>query len=367
MIKPTGAACNLDCHYCYYSEKSAYYPGSRMRMDDETLERVTAAYLQAHPGPDVIFGWQGGEPLLMGLEFFEKAVSMQKKHARPGQRVENAIQTNATQVDDAWAEFFAANRFLVGVSIDGPEELHDHYRRERGGGPSYARVIAGLEFLQQHNVDVNALVTVNRVNVDHPTKVYRHLVNLGLEHLQLIPIVERQSPSSRKVAGYSVRPTRYGSFLCEILDEWAAHDIGRIFVQLFESTLGVWIGRPPSTCVFSAQCGRALVVEHNGDLYACDHFVYPEHLRGQVTLDGLADLVDSPEQRAFGMVKADLADECRACRVLRFCGGDCPKHRTNQGSGGHSISYLCTAYQEFFSYSETILGRMAVEITRHSR
>jgi uncharacterized protein len=362
MIKPTGAACNLACEYCYYLEKAAYYPGSRFRMDDETLGRVTAAYLQANPAPEVAFGWQGGEPLLMGIDFFRRALALQEQHTRPGQRVQNTLQTNGVLLDDEWAAFFAEHGFLVGVSIDGPPEMHDRYRRDRAGKPTHARALAGLRALQRHGVDHNALVTVNRANAEQPLKVYHHLTGLGFEHIQLIPIVERASAASRKVTAWSVRPDAYGRFLCEVFDHWARHDVGRVFVQTFESALSVWLGGPPSLCVFAPTCGLALAVEHTGDLYACDHFVYPDHLRGRVSVGTLPSLVEGDAQRAFGMAKADLSETCRGCPVVRFCGGDCPKHRLRIAADGKPISYLCPAYRTFFSHSAEVLKAMAYEV-----
>jgi len=363
MIKPAGPSCNLACDYCYYREKAAYYPGSSFRMAEETLERVVAAYLGAHPGPEVVFGWQGGEPLLMGLPFYRRALELQARHARAGQRVVNSLQTNATLVDEGWAAFFGAHGFLVGVSLDGPAELHDRHRRGRSGEPSFSRVRAGLEILQRHGVECNALVTVNRANAEHPLEVYRCLTSLGLDHLQFIPIVERESALSRKVTPSSVRPGPLGRFLCEIFDYWARHDVGRVFVQVFESALNLWLGHPPTLCVFAPRCGHALVVEHNGDLYACDHFVYPEYLRGQVTPGTLASLVEGEDQRAFGLAKADLSQQCRGCPVLRFCGGDCPKHRLRFAGDGKPISYLCPAYRRFFTHSAEVLRAMAAEVS----
>jgi len=361
MIKPAGSACNLACEYCYYLEKAKLYPGGT-RMDEATLERVTAAYLQAQPGGEVTFGWQGGEPLLMGLDFFRRAVALQQQYAAPGQQVTNALQTNGTLVDDAWAAFFADQHFLIGVSLDGPPELHDTYRRDHAGKPSQARVRAGLECLQRHGVEVNALVTVNRANVEHPLKVYRYLTGLGLDYLQFIPIVERVKRGERKVTPHTVRAEPYGAFLCAIFDEWAYHDVGRVFVQLFESALSVWLGGPPSVCVFGATCGRALAVEHNGDLYACDHFVYPDYHRGNISPESLRMLVDGAAQHDFGQAKAALSRECRQCNVRRFCGGDCPKHRLRTADDGQPISYLCPAYRQFFTHSAQILQAMANEV-----
>lgn len=362
MFKPAGAACNLACEYCFYREKAALYPESRLRMDDATLERVIAAYLQAHPGPEATFGWQGGEPLLMGVDFFRRAVALQQQYARPGVQVTNAFQTNGVLLNDEWASFFAEHRFLIGISIDGPADLHDAYRRDLGGKPCHAKVMDGLACLQRHGVEYNALATVNHLNAAHPLRVYQFLVDAGIEHLQFIPIIEREAPGSRKVARFSVRGEQYGEFLCQVFDRWVRHDVGRVFVQLFECALNVWLGGPPTLCVFSPTCGLGMAVEHNGDLYACDHYVFPEHLRGNITPDNLAALVDGAEQRAFGNAKANLSADCRQCAVLRFCGGDCPKHRVRAGADGKPISYLCAGYQRFFTHSATLLRAMAVEV-----
>ena len=338
MIKPAGAACNLACEYCYYLAKALLYPHGTFRMTDETLEAVTSAYLQAHPGPEVVFGWQGGEPLSMSIDFFRHAVELQARYARPDQRVLNALQTNATLVTEKWARLFAEHHFLVGVSLDGPAELHDRYRRRPGGAGTHARVVEGLQILQHHGVECNALVTVNRANAEHPLAVYDHLLGLGLRHLQFIPIVERQSSDTRKVTPWSVRPEPYGQFLCAIFDAWARAHVGEVFIQIFESALSVWAGGPPTLCVFAPTCGRALAVEHTGDLYACDHFVGFHHCRGAVAPDALAALVDSPVQRAFGEAKAALSATCRACRVRHLCHGDCPKHRLRIAEDGAPLS-----------------------------
>ena len=362
MIKPAGPACNLACEYCFYLEKAALYPNRATRMDGETLERIIAAYLSVHPGPTVTFGWQGGEPLLMGIDFFKRAVKLQAKYLRPGQRIENALQTNGILINDAWAEFFAEHKFLVGVSIDGPADLHDRYRRDRGGKPTHAKVITGLRVLQRHGVEHNALATVNRANADHPLRVYRFLTGMELEYLQFIPIVERENPRSRKPTPFTVRPEQFETFLCTLFDEWARNDVGKVFIQWFESALNVWLGGPPTLCVFAPTCGRAMALEHNGDLYACDHFVTREHFRGKFTPETARSLVDGHAQGAFGAAKADLAPECRRCQVLRFCGGDCPKHRLRLGEGAKPISYLCPALKGFFTHAAPVLQAMAREI-----
>lgn len=363
MIKPVGARCNLACEYCYYRDKGALYPGSQLLMDDATLERVTAAYLAAHPGPEVTFGWQGGEPLLRGREFFARALELQRKYARPGVTVLNALQTNGTLLDDDWAAFLARNHFLVGLSLDGPPELHDAHRRDHAGKPSHQAVLRGLATLQRHRVEYNALVTVNRRNATRLLEVYRYLTSIGLRFLQFIPIVERQSLDSLRPARWCPRPETYGEGLCQVFDYWAARDVGRVFVQLFESALAVHLGQPPALCSFAPTCGRCLVVEHNGDLYACDHFVFPEYLVGQVTEEGLPGLVEAPQQRQFGEDKQALLPRvCQRCPVLAFCGGDCPKHRLVETDEGGRLSYLCPAYRRFFRHSAPVLQHLAAEI-----
>lgn len=362
MLKPAGPDCNLACEYCYYRAKAAWFPGRTPRMDHGTLERVTAAYLEAHPGPEVTFGWQGGEPLLMGVEFFRQAVALQRRYARPGQRIANTLQTNGTLLNDEWAAFLAEQGFLVGLSIDGAPHLHDRYRRDAGGQPSYQRAVAGLRALQRHGVEHNALVTVNRGNAARPLEVYQHLLDLGLRHLQFIPVVERRRPGERKVAAYSVRPEALGEFLCSIFDHWARRHVGQVHVQLFECALGAWLGAPPSLCTFAPICGLALVAEHNGDLYPCDHFVEPDLQLGRIEPGGLAALVESPRQRGFGRAKAELSEECRSCQALSLCWGDCPKHRLRSGTDGRPISYLCPAYRRFFAHSAPVLKAMADEV-----
>lgn len=362
IIKPVGAACNLVCHYCHYLEKAALYPRGTFRMDDETLARVTEAYLQTHPGKEVTFSWSGGEPLLMGRDFFQRALMYQRKFARPGQRVVNALQTNGTLIDNEWASFFADNQFLIAVSVDGPPDLHDRYRLNREGRPTYTRVISGLNCLLRYRVECNALVAVNHLNVTQPERVYLHLTNLGFDCIQFLPIVERETPTSRRVKPYSVNPEQYGEFLCTVFDYWARHDVDRIFIQVFESALNVWLGRSPSVCVFSSSCGLSPVVEHTGDLYACDHFMTRRHKRGQVSLETLRDMVEGSAQRDFALEKSHFSIECRRCPVALLCGGDCPKHRIRVAKDGKPISYLCPAYLKFFTHSAPILQAMAVEI-----
>ncbi len=371
MTKPMGSKCNLNCTYCFYLEKERLYPGSSgFRMRPEVLETYVRDYIAAQPGPVVNFAWQGGEPTLAGVEFFREAIALQQRYA-DGRTIENAFQTNGTLLDDEWGAFLAEHKFLVGVSIDGPRHLHDAYRVDRGGQPTFEHVMRGLGVLKRHGVEFNTLTTVHRKNARQPLEVYRFLRNAGSGYLQFIPIVERHAAEDDDsglwlapppdladaafddhVTEWSVRPAEFGQFLCSIFDEWVTRDVGKVFVQQFDAALANWVGQPPGVCVFSEKCGRALAVEHNGDIYSCDHYVYPRHLLGNLMNASLADLVDSPVQSAFGEAKsATLPRYCRECPVRFACHGECPKHRflrTPQGEPG--LNYLCAGYKQFFSH-----------------
>lgn len=382
MTKPIGSLCNLECSYCFYLEKARLYQGEgSFRMSPEVLERYIAGYIEAQPGPEVHFAWQGGEPTLLGIDFFRRALELQRLHAR-GKTVRNAIQTNGVLIDDAWAEFLKANEFLVGLSIDGPRELHDAYRIDKGGRPTFDRVLAALKALKGHGVEFNTLTTVHRKNADHPLEVYRFLREVGSGYLQFIPIVERAAPEEGGAPGlwlapppdhaasaeagdlatpWSVRPVDYGEFLCRIFDEWIRQDVGKVFVQHFDAALANWAGEMPGVCVFAKTCGRAVAVEHNGDVYSCDHYVYPEYRLGNLLKTPLAALVDSPGQHAFGEAKsAALPRYCRECPVEFACHGECPKHRflkTPDGEAG--LNYLCAGYRRFFSHIDSPMRTMA--------
>ncbi len=369
MAKPTGAICNLDCDYCYFLSKEMLYPGSRFRMAHETLERYVRQLIGAQPGPEATFAWQGGEPTLMGLPFFEEVVALQRRHRRPGQRIVNTLQTNATRLDDAWGAFLHEHGFLVGVSIDGPRELHDAYRVDKGGRGSFGDVMRGVDVLSRHVVEHNVLVTVHRANQDHPLRVYRFLRDeVGARFLQFIPIVERDNDTGfqegETVTERSVVPVAYGRFMTAIFDEWARHDIGRVYVQLFDVTLAKYVGEPGGLCVFEETCGRALALEHTGDVYSCDHYVEPDHLLGHLADSTLLEMVDSDQQRAFGAAKRDtLPAMCRACDVRWLCHGGCPKdrvRRTRQGEAG--LNYLCEGYQHFFRHTGEAMRYMAGEL-----
>lgn len=359
MAKPTGPICNLDCKYCFYLEKERLYPsGTDWRMSPETLESFVRQHIEAHSIPEVIFAWQGGEPTLLGVDFFRRAVELQKKYGR-GRRIENAFQTNGVLLDDEWCRFFKDNQFLVGISIDGPEEIHDHYRVDRGGAPSFQRVMRGLEALKRNEVDFNTLTVVSRANQDHPLEVYGFLKAIGSLVMQFIPLVERDPDG--KVQEFSVEAEPYGKFLTSIFDEWVRHDVGRHFVQLFDVSLASWIGMPQSLCWFRETCGAALALEHNGDLYSCDHYVYPENRLGNIMDEPLASLVNSEQQRKFGQDKKDtLPRYCLDCDVRFACHGECPKRRFIQTPDGEEgLNYLCAAYQRFFRHVDPYMKFMA--------
>ena len=363
MSKPTGAICNLDCAYCFFLAKEELYPGSGFRMPPEVHETYVRQLLDAHRGVDeVVMAFQGGEPTLMGIDFFRRTLALEQQIAAPGQRVLNTLQTNATLIDDEWAVFLAENGFLVGVSIDGPRDLHDRYRVDKGGKPTFDRVMAGIDALRRHDVDWNALVTVNAANGDHGRRVYTFLRDeVGASYIQLIPVVEHVSgdrASERSVSG-----EQYGAFLIEVFDEWARHDVGDVFVTMFDTALAHWLGiENGGACVQARTCGDAVALEHNGDLYSCDHFVDPEHLLGNIT-EGrtLLQLVQSPAQRAFGQAKLDtLPAYCRSCDVRFACNGGCPKDRFATAPGGEAgLNHLCAGYQAFFRHVDTPMRLMA--------
>ncbi len=373
MLKPRGAICNLDCAYCYFLSKEKLYPNSTFRMSEALLEEYTRQYLEAQSHlPQVTFGWQGGEPTLMGLDFFHRAVELQQKYARPGMRVLNALQTNATTLDAEWCEFFRAHDFLLGVSLDGPRALHDAYRVDKGGAPTFDRVMRGIELLKQHRVEFNILTTVHAANAHQPLSVYRFLRDqVGARFIQFIPIVERDNPSGfqhgHTITPRSVTGKQYGEFLIAIFDEWARHDIGRVFVQLFDVALGVWRGQPAALCVFAETCGDALALEHNGDLFSCDHFVEPQSKLGNLQQTQLDVLASSDQQRRFGLNKRDtLPRYCRECAVRFICHGGCPKDRiltTPDGEPG--LNYLCDGYQAFFAHIAQPMQTMASLIQQH--
>jgi uncharacterized protein len=368
LAKPTGAICNLDCQYCFFLSKEMLYPGSRFRMADDLLEAYIRQLIEGHGGPEVNVAWQGGEPTLMGLDFFRRSIEYQEKYRRPGVRIVNTIQTNGTLIDDEWAAFFRRHDFLVGISIDGPREMHDAYRVDKGGEPTFGRVWRGLQALRERGVEYNVLTTVHRANAGQPLDVYHFLRDeAGARFIQLIPIVERTDDGAGEAAaGRAVSAEAWGRFLIEIFDEWVRRDVGSVFVQLFDAALASWYGAPPALCIFAETCGDALALEHNGDLYSCDHFVEPAHLLGNIRNTPMIDLVASEKQRAFGEAKRDtLPRYCRECDVRFACHGECPKNRfiaTPDGEPG--LNYLCAGYKAFFHHIDGPMRFMANELRK---
>jgi uncharacterized protein len=366
MAKPTGAVCNLACDYCYFLRKEELYPGSSFRMSDAVLERFVEGTLAAQPGAEVTFAWQGGEPTLMGLAFFERAVALAESRRRPHQRVQHTLQTNGTRLDDAWGTFLARHGFLVGISLDGPRELHDRYRHDKGGGGSFDAVMRGVEVLRRHEVEWNALTTVHAGNVHAPLDVYRFLRDeAGARFLQFIPIVERADPSGEQrgtaLTERSVSGPAFGSFLLAVFDAWVRRDVGEVFVQAFDDLLGKHLGVPAGICVHQPVCGDALALEHTGDVYACDHYVEAAYRLGNLLDTPLGALVDDPRQRAFGEAKrAGLTAQCRRCPVLALCHGGCPKDRVGISADGEpGQNHLCEGYLAFFTKTLPAMRWMA--------
>jgi uncharacterized protein len=366
MTKPRGAICNLDCKYCYFLSKERLYPGGSFRMPDEVLESYTRQYIQAQRGPEVTFAWQGGEPALMGLDFYRQAVAYQQKYRKPGMKINNTFQTNGLLLDADWAAFFRRHGFLVGISLDGPQPYHDAYRVDKGGGPTHARVLKSLQVLKAHEVDFNVLCCVHAANAGHPLEVYRFLRDeAGAQFVQFIPIVELANQTGFqegfKVTRRSVGGRKYGAFLIEVFDEWVRRDVGKVFVQMFEIALSVWLGGRAGLCVFEETCGEDLALEHNGDLYSCDHYVEPRFFLGNIQERDLIELVPSPEQVAFGQAKRDrLPRYCRECEVRFICNGGCPKDRVRRTPDGEAgLNYLCEGYKSFFKHIDEPMKLMA--------
>jgi len=371
LAKPSGPICNLDCDYCFFLSKEALYPGDCFRMSDQVLETYIRQLLESQAGPDVTIAWQGGEPTLMGVEFFRRALALVDQHRRPGQTVHHTIQTNATLLNDEWCQLFHEHGFLVGVSIDGPAEMHDAFRKDKKGNPTQVRVLTGYELLRAHGVEVNILCTVNAANQDHPLAVYRYFRDeLDATFLQFIPIVERDNETGfqegDQVTDRSVDPESWGRFLTAVFDEWVRRDVGTVYVQTFDAALASWLGLPGAVCVFAETCGDAVALEHNGDVYSCDHFVEPDYLLGNITTTHMVDLLASPQQRAFGDAKRDgLPQYCRDCTVRFACNGECPKNRfilTPDGEPG--LNYLCAGYKSFFTHIDGLMQIMADHLRR---
>lgn len=383
MTKAAGSSCNLACEYCYYLEKNNLYkdiqPDKRFIMSDQLLERFIDMYIQSQTTPQVQFCWHGGESLMRPLSFYKRVVELQQKYAA-GHIIDNTIQTNGTLLNDEWCRFFKDNNWLVGVSIDGPQEFHDEYRRNKMGAPSFRKVMQGINLLKKHGVEWNAMAVVNDFNADYPLDFYHFFKEIECRYIQFAPIVERILPRKdgrhlaspmddhgAPLADFSVSPEQWGNFLCTIFDEWVRHDVGQYFIQLFDATLANWIGEQPGVCTMARTCGHAGVMEYNGDVYSCDHFVFPEYKLGNIRTSTLVEMMYSPRQQQFGNDKFDrLPDQCRRCKYLFACNGECPKNRfavTADGQPG--LNYLCAGYHRFFEHVAPYMDYMANELKNH--
>ena len=367
LAKPTGPICNLDCEYCFFLSKESLYPGDRFRMANQLLEEYIRQLFESHSSADeVTVAWQGGEPTLMGVDFFRTAVDLAARSARPGQRVQHTIQTNATLLTEEWCQLFKEHDFLVGISIDGPPPVHDRYRVDKRGNPSSPKVLRGLELLQRYDVDFNILCTVNAANQHIPLEVYRYFRDdLGAKFIQFIAIVERDNETGfqegDRVTERSVDPVAWGAFLCAVFDEWLAHDVGTVYVSHFDAALASWVGAPAAMCIYAETCGDAVALEHNGDLDSCDHFVEPRYLIGNIYQTHMVELLASPTQRSFGEQKRDsLPQYCLDCSVRFACNGECPKNRfALTPSGDAGLNYLCVGLKAFFEHVDGPMRLMA--------
>ena len=377
MLKPAGAHCNLACKYCYYLEKNKLYPtAQRHLMSDEMLEQFTREYIEAQTMNQVLFTWHGGEPLLRSIDFYRKALSLQQKYAG-GRRIDNVIQTNGTLLTDEWCEFFAQNHWLVGISIDGPQPDHDHYRLTAAGKPSWKKVMQSIKLLKKHGVEWNAMAVVNAYNANHPMEFYRFFKENGCQFLQFTPIVERltRHEDGRTLASLadkdeislseaSVAPEQWGYFLCAIFDEWVRKDVGKIFVEIFDCTLANWMGISPGICAYSKECGHAGVMEHNGDVYSCDHFVFPEYKLGNIRDHSLIDMLYGEQQQEFSRLKhSSLPRQCKECDMEFACHGECPKNRFMKDKYGDSgLNYLCLGYYHYYQHVAPYMDYMKQEL-----
>jgi uncharacterized protein len=366
MVKPRGSICNLDCDYCFYLSKEKLYPSGSFRMSDELLENFTRQYLESQIVTEINFAWQGGEPTLMGVDFFRKAVTYQKKYKKAGVHILNSMQTNGVLLNDEWCKFLHDENFLVGISIDGPQDIHDKFRRDKGGQPTFSRVMNSIKLMKKYRVEFNTLTCVQSANSPRGHETYRFLRDeVGSVFMQFIPIVERVNTTrfqeGNKVTSRSVPSKQYGTFLMDIFDEWVRRDVGKIFVQIFDSSLAAWAGYRPGLCIFEQTCGLGLAMEHNGDLYACDHFVEPGYFLGNIQETSMLELVNSEQQRKFGRDKRDtLPKYCRECKVKFICNGECPKNRfIKTPSGEDGLNYLCAGLKAFFTHIDRPMQVMA--------
>lgn len=380
MIKPAGSLCNLDCHYCYYLDKSEIYGGKEPRMSYDILETTIKEYIKANEVNEVTFNWHGGEPLVLGLDFYKKAVELEQKYSC-GKVINNTIQTNGTLITREWADFFAANKFLVGISIDGPAEIHDKYRKDKGGLPTFDKVIKGVELLRSSGVEFNTMSTINKAGAGKGLEVYLFLKSIGSKYMQFMPVVEHvkypldatgkplknrrpfivnPSAPGAQLAQWSTSDMDFGKFMCDIFDYWVRNDVGMYFVNLFDSTLARWMGAAPGTCVYAETCGGNSIIEHNGDLYPCDHFVYPEYRLGNIIQDDLKEMMLSEKQIKFGLDKRNaLPSKCYSCQWRFACNGECPKHRFSKTEKGETgLNALCEGYKLFFRHTEPYMAKM---------
>lgn len=375
LAKPVGASCNLRCKYCYYLEKAHLYRNAPARvMSDELLERFVQEYIQAQTMSQVLFTWHGGEPLMRPLSFYRKAVALQEKYAF-GRQIDNTIQTNGTLLTDEWCEFFKEHNWLVGISIDGPQEFHDEYRRTASDKPSWQKVMRGIRLLRKHGVEWNAMAVVNDFNAGYPLKFYHFFKEMGAKYIQFAPVVERMAAHSDgrhlatlvdqecPVADFSVSPAQWGDFLCAIFDEWVRHDVGQTYVEIFDCTLANWVGERPGICVYAKECGHAGVMEFNGDVYSCDHFVFPEYKLGNIRDRTLVEMLYGEQQRQFSCLKhASLPKQCKECEWEFACHGECPKNRfVNDRYGNPGQNYLCSGYRHFYEHVAPYMDFMKKE------
>ena len=376
MLKSVGALCNLACDYCYYTEKSKLYRDTpRHVMSEELLEKFIQEYIYSQTMPQVLFTWHGGETLMRPLSFYKRAMELQKKYAN-GRTIDNCIQTNGTLLTDEWCRFFKENNWLVGVSIDGPQEFHDEYRRDKQGRPSFHKVMQGINLLKKHGVEWNGMAVVNDYNADYPVEFYRFFKEIGCRYIQFAPIVERILPHTdgrhlaspadvdAPLADFSVSPEQWGNFLCGLFDEWVKEDVGTYFIQIFDSTLANWCGEQPGVCSMAKTCGHAGVMEFNGDVYACDHFVFPQYKLGNIYQQTLVEMMYGERQQRFGQAKQDtLPRQCRDCAWLFACNGDCPKNRFARTTDGEpGLNYLCEGYRKFFAHVAPYMDFMKREL-----
>lgn len=376
MLKPVGAACNLRCHYCYYLEKACFYKDSSKRvLSEEMLDQFTKEYIEAQTMNDVLFTWHGGEPLMRPLSFYRKALELQKKYGR-GRNISNVIQTNGTLLTDEWCRFLHENNWLVGVSIDGPQEFHDEYRRTASGGPSWAKVMRGIQLLNKHHVEWNAMAVVNDFNADYPLDFYHFFKEMGCRFIQITPVVERMvnhadgrhlatltDDATAPVTDFSVTPEQWGRFLCAIFDEWVRNDVGQTYVELFDCILANWVGVTPGICVYAKECGHAGIMEFNGDVYSCDHFVFPEYRLGNIRKKTITEMLYGEQQQQFSRLKSQsLPKECKKCEWEFACHGECPRTRfIKDVYGNPGKNYLCEGYRMFFRHIAPYMDFMKKE------